>query len=1095
MGTDSSHNRKDLTCPECGAQFSFAVPSDSQVPIPCPECGAATPVTDEGQAEARGAVPSEDSSDAETESEEGEKTTAHGLPGQTDGGDATARRRSADTAEPEATTAHGLPGQSGEADAAPEEANAGEGPEEEPKTTREGVTSSSEGGEEQSSGDEEETEDSERIEGAPDLDPGASPDGTFQGVGPAGGQPAIDAEGGETTRADVVEHVSGMAARPDGEEETEAEESEDGAHTADASAEDADTDPERDSDASHRGVGSQWSTPPPQDAVDADEEQHGAVTQEMDSVPEILADSESGDFEEAEPPEPAYETEPDGRTLVRDESDQSDESDPSDESTESSSSDERDASDESERSVESSPPDGRDTGSGETVSEEDEASEPTDRETEPADATDGAGGLDWDEESEPVRASEDVGYRVDPSTNLEVAADEAMARATEVAQDESAAGPPDREREILELREQIPDEAYRVRVENYVYTDVSRERLAEIIAEGRVFAIDAVATEEGEWRSPSEHPAFEHLRRQTADEAHRLLDAAPESQSREIDLEELEQEADASHTPPPVPEETESEPEHSAGPRPPVDEPSRSEPPDEPPSTSEPSAPAESGPATGGSEPPEREETDESDSNAALITLSLLLFALAGVIVLNSMRSGSDEPDAPEEKPTAASETAEQKREVDRASDDGKRADEFVVEAVSRATEEVARAADIDPSDPQLQDRVASRLRRNDEPQRASRILDALWEKRSDDPTFARRYVGVLVEAERWNRARAIAVESIQTFDSPGPFETKFRETLEQQPSLQQYRPLDLGSRDDVRTIRPVERGDYPAYAIRGAEGAKSYLFIPEAEGVGDWRDQIAGWRLCELLECGFEIPETRAAKIDRASFDRLFEPGNSDGPAPKRSALEWIDRGDKEILRGAVRRWPSEIERWPIEATSLWRPWISGYVDDVPWDMTVAEALEDRPESEIEGDVREQIRSSTGNWTVRRAAKQLSNVLTYDYLTNNWGRFEEEPEDFGASHHAGPESFVTLRSETVFQNRGSRRVEGRFNWSNRFSEDFLTSLRLLEREETASILYPTPTGISDGKLRIFWRQRKRVLNRVDHLVGKSSPDEIVAFE
>jgi len=980
----------------------------------------------------------------------------------------------------DATTAHGLPTQSGENEAAPDEEH-GDGEPKGRETSREEVTSSAAEFEESGSADERTPEDPERMHGTPDLDPGGSSDETFQGVGPTGGQPAVEGDGGETTRADVVDRVAGKAAGSNARDDAKPEEaSDDGARDATPeSGTDAGTNEQRDSDASQPDLQDRWSTPPPQDAVDADEEQQGIVTQEVDSVPEILADSDADDLQEAEPPEPAYETKPDGRTLVHDESETDDRLEPNDASEDPHGREERDRP-EAPSSREQGEPD-----TDETFSEEAEARNQV---------VDDADGELAPDEPEPVRASDDVDYRVDPSTNLEVAADEAMARATEAAQQEPAPRSPDREREILELREQIPDEAFRVRIENYVYTEVSRERLAKVIAEGRVFSLDAVATEDGEWMHPTEHPALESLRRKTADEAHRLLDAAPESQSREIDLDELEGSVGDTQRPPPVPDEPESGAESPLGVGPAVDGEAEIDFPDDAPLEESPPTSAESSSTPEDSELPRREDSSEGDrSNAPLVTLTVLLFVLAGAILVFSIRSSSESSIETEQTSPAASETTE--RASDSSGDGEDRTAGLVFEAISTASREVAHATDVDPSDPQTQDRIASTYRRNGEPRRASHILDVIWKERSDDPTFARRYLEVLAEAERWDRARSVAIESIQRFDSPAQFEKTYRETLENQPSLQQYRPIDLGSREDVRTIRPVDRGGLPAYAVYGPEGTTSFLLVPEAEGVRDWRDQIAAWRLCELLECGFEIPETRAAKIDSESFDQLFEPRGSESPAPERSALEWMERNDEKILRGAVRRWPANLERWPIEAVSLWRPWISGYVDDVPWNTTVAEALEDRPDTDIEPAVREQIRSTTGSWTVRRTARQLSNVLTYDYLTNNWGRFQEKPETYGASHHVGSEWFVTVRSGTVFQNRGSRRVEDRFNWTNRFSEDFLTSLRLLERDRAASILYPTPTGITDAKLRIFWRQRKRVLNRVDHLAGKSSRDKIVFFE
>jgi len=1059
VGSKSSHQREELTCPDCGSEFTFAVPSDSEVPIPCPECGAATPVVETSAANepTRRSDAGDGDSDAET------KTTAHGLPGRpsseqtaegSDGesGVATHGSPAPDREDPRASTAHGLPGHSGE-HREPE----GRG-DSEAESSGEATKDWFEEGPRGGPFDRESTE-AGSIHSSASLDP--DPDGTLLGTGPRDRQSAID---------------------------------------EDDSASNAEEAPESgESEAPQTG-----SAPPPRELDEFDESEHGAVTREVESVPNILSDvdgddeaSESGEATADRPPVATRRVDAPTESADSRDGDETASGEPASDSPA------EGASDFASRPgsapgtpIETRPEEGTESestgstprvGSPALADTDDDLGEEGDEREEGGASGDSEGSDEREPDARPVRRPGEIGYRVDPSTNLEVAADEAI---SDGADEESgrALAPnvqKDREREVLELREQIPDEPYRVRIENYVYTDVRRERLAELIAEGQWFAIDAIATGEGEWRLPSEHPAFEDVRRRSADEAHRLLESAPESQSREIDLEEFEEQSEASRSP---------SPESATSPDSGTEGATRDSPgaPAEPGSSN---ATAPNGPSTPTADsPPDSNRTPvlnegSRDRSRAVLSLAGLLLVLAALIAVYTFQQSrsSDDPTSPTSNGAAEAATAE--------TNDAGTAYPLVRRARDRARERVAEAVAVDPSDPRLQESVANRLQRNGESDRASRILGVLWEDRSGDPAFAERYIDVLIEAGRWERARSTAIDALQRFDSAEPFREDYASTLEKQPGLRDYRPVDLGGRGDVSVLRPAERGDYPAYEVYGPDGDRRYLFVPSAESLPDWRDQIAAWRLCELLECGFEIPETSAARIDRASLDRLLESDRTSGPVPPRAELHWIDGDDGDVLRGALRRWPEEIERWPIEAVSLWRPWTAGYADATARETTVAEALDDRTDLDLSSESRRSIRDTTGEWTIRRTTRQLSNILTFDFLTNNWGRFEDDPDQFGASHHVGSDGFVTLRSETVFQNRSSRRVEDRFNWCSRFSRDFVTSLRLLKRDRTESILYPEPGVRSEGKFQLFWRQRERALDRIDELSEASSADRVVAFE
>jgi hypothetical protein len=205
-------------------------------------------------------------------------------------------------------------------------------------------------------------------------------------------------------------------------------------------------------------------------------------------------------------------------------------------------------------------------------------------------------------------------------------------------------------------------------------------------------------------------------------------------------------------------------------------------------------------------------------------------------------------------------------------------------------------------------------------------------------------------------------------------------------------------------------------------------------------------------------------------------------------------DGQQRDYLYGALKAWPGAVVGWPIERTDIWRPWLWVHNDGASLDASVADALAPLDEAG-RSDLKDRLLEETGEATVRRLAAQLSGVLTFDFLTNNWGRFAEDEAAYGTANHFRDGRFVTLRTDTVFQGRTSTRVEGRFKWATRFSRDTVASLRLLSPELARDVIYPDPTAEQEAKLDIFLDQRRRVLEHVDALVAKHGRDAVLAFE
>jgi len=403
---------------------------------------------------------------------------------------------------------------------------------------------------------------------------------------------------------------------------------------------------------------------------------------------------------------------------------------------------------------------------------------------------------------------------------------------------------------------------------------------------------------------------------------------------------------------------------------------------------------------------------------------------------------------------------------------------ETVGTAVDRAREQLHGASEVDVGDRSVQKATAEWLSEDGAHGAAARVYGHLWRQHPQNAEFAEEYVDALIAAEKWTEARHAAVSAGSTTGERETFQEKFRQSVESDDRLQGYDAVELAELEGIRSIEMPDGADTDGLLITGLDGTVTYVFSPATGTTGEWRDDIAAWRLCELIVCDFSIPETRPARIAKSEFE---------------SMLEADEAADEPVLYGSLRNWRSDAVRWPIEKTDVWRPWLSASTDrsvlEAPLDEQLAafEKLE-------EGSVYEKITAESEEMTTREIAGQLSDIIVFDFLTNNWDRFADSEEEYGSFTHFADGQFVTLRTTTVFQRRKSTRVKGRFRWISRYDPDTIAALRRLEPDRVNELLYPDAAPLDRNKLDVFWEQRSALFDRVDGAIRREGRESVLVF-
>ena len=132
---------------------------------------------------------------------------------------------------------------------------------------------------------------------------------------------------------------------------------------------------------------------------------------------------------------------------------------------------------------------------------------------------------------------------------------------------------------------------------------------------------------------------------------------------------------------------------------------------------------------------------------------------------------------------------------------------------------------------------------------------------------------------------------------------------------------------------------------------------------------------------------------------------------------------------------------------------------------------------------------------TTRSFAKGLSNLMVFDYITSNWDRFSLVEPFFGANAHFDDGRFLALDNGAAFHVLTQQRTQESFGPVGRFSRTFIASIRAMRPQGFDDLFFPDPSKEASERIANFWRQRDRLIARVDALVKEHGQDAVFALD
>lgn len=378
----------------------------------------------------------------------------------------------------------------------------------------------------------------------------------------------------------------------------------------------------------------------------------------------------------------------------------------------------------------------------------------------------------------------------------------------------------------------------------------------------------------------------------------------------------------------------------------------------------------------------------------------------------------------------------------------------------------------------------------------ASALLWQDWEKGRRDREFHFILFESLLGEEEFHRARQVALSGRALYPEELKFEELHRRGITKDEALMGSTPLLFNDSQGFELQGLYDLASHRGIVLDDETRSRQVIIKPELRNRESlWRTEVAAYRLCELIQCHFQIFETLPALLTREFLEGIS--GDNEVRTQMLAEVQWQQIESEGVTYEAAfasveLRPRAKLHPFPIEFRTLWLNWLRAGANTDFLAAPLKENL-DRIESFSDGQFHESL-LTIGDRPTLEVAREVSSLLLFDYLTNNWERFFTRAEDYGTNNPIVGNRIVSLHNGEAFQPRASRRVQGRFEWTSRFSKSTIGSLRSLERELVDQILFPQPNAAERARLEMMWSQRADLLRRVDSLIDQHGEEDVLLF-
>lgn len=383
-------------------------------------------------------------------------------------------------------------------------------------------------------------------------------------------------------------------------------------------------------------------------------------------------------------------------------------------------------------------------------------------------------------------------------------------------------------------------------------------------------------------------------------------------------------------------------------------------------------------------------------------------------------------------------------------------------------------------------------------------IYQEHWHAEFDDADAQEAEIQLLLHQENFQDARDRAWALVDAFEEQRErWVPLWYDTWMAEPEFWHPTPTDMIYRENYHNLTKLGGGSTVSLKVHDEDDEIIGMIKPHSElGQTYYRGEIAAYRLCELMQCGFSVPRNIEVRFKLKEFLRAYGvrslKNRSEGYARRfRDIITFEDEDGEEWIHATFKDWVPGFTTYPVEHVEGWISLLNGYIsiEDLQ-EMTLEDAL--RP---MRGKERAYIpamleRNEEGTDALD-FARQLSNLHVFDYLMNNWDRYSKVY--WGVNCHWNHGEFVSIDNGASFQRRNegvSAATRARLHVIRRFSRSTVAAIRAMDKERTRTLLFPDSEHHPGEEQRFesFWERRADFLEWLDKLIERRGEDTILSL-
>lgn len=338
-------------------------------------------------------------------------------------------------------------------------------------------------------------------------------------------------------------------------------------------------------------------------------------------------------------------------------------------------------------------------------------------------------------------------------------------------------------------------------------------------------------------------------------------------------------------------------------------------------------------------------------------------------------------------------------------------------------------------------------------------------------------------------------------FGAQPKLETAYQNALKSSPNLH-AEPKQFVPGQDISAMKRIGGGSSLVYKFI-KDGQTVAAFKPfQKRFQSNYRSEIAAYRLCPLMKCGFNIPTNLPIYFDFNEFSSLYSRNAANLKEEFSEIIPTKLPDGSHRVDGVYKDWVPDFAEYPIEFSDIWKKWLNpGTTKEdlhVPASTLLSEFAKrhQRKEKFVQKLAPHFNDPQTGQaLQIYDLARQLSNLLVFDYLINNWDRFSGAPALYGVNCQFSHGKFMSIDNGAGFSQTPHAKPEKHLHEITRFSRLTYESIKGFDKDEVANILFPNPSVHEMDKIETFWKLREKYLQYVDACIAKNGEAETFFFE